>query len=382
MQMPLLKKLELKYKNLKNQFPKGQASGENITINDSSNLEFDKFNISGNSIQDGEPNLENKVDIKNCGKDGNINFKITNKNLFNAREAFKNLIQQGLVSINDKGQIVLNGEIPLTNFYVYLKKGTYQTKEDTNTLHGFWDGGDYYFGRNSLVTIKSNAKYRCYLPKNNYTNKILEPMIYKTDIIDKNASYVINEEQNISIPVQQSMLEGDYFDLARKKEVHNWDKVVLDGEKNAFTYKHGNIATDTQGFFMFSLKNKIVGKNGDIDNCKCDYLKNIGEFNPSNAINETGLWWQGNSGDDNVYASLPFTTLEDANNCLKNNPITIYYKTKTQTELDFIEEQRKVFNQLKELHTYKGTTHIYSTDEVSPIFEVEYSKDLETILKG
>ena len=30
------------------------------------------------------------------------------------------------------------------------------------------------------------------------------------------------------------------------------------------------------------------------------------------------------------------------------------------------------------MHTYKNITHIYSTDETSPIMNVEYAKDLNT----
>ena len=50
--------------------------------------------------------------------------------------------------------------------------------------------------------------------------------------------------------------------------------------------------------------------------------------------------------------------------------------------IECTEEQTKVLEKIKEdLHTYKDTTNIFSEDEVGPVFELEYIKDLETLLK-
>ena len=48
-----------------------------------------------------------------------------------------------------------------------------------------------------------------------------------------------------------------------------------------------------------------------------------------------------------------------------------------------IEEMLGKGKQIKEsLHTYKNVTHIYSDDEVSPIVNVEYVKDLNTVINN
>ena len=45
--------------------------------------------------------------------------------------------------------------------------------------------------------------------------------------------------------------------------------------------------------------------------------------------------------------------------------------------MDFTSEQKAVAKQIKEtLHTYKNVTHIYSNDEISPIFDIQYVKDI------
>lgn len=62
---------------------------------------------------------------------------------------------------------------------------------------------------------------------------------------------------------------------------------------------------------------------------------------------------------------------------------TVYYKLETPTKLDFTSGQKAVAKQIKEtLHTYKNVTHIYSDDEVSPIIDVEYAKDLNTVISN
>lgn len=65
---------------------------------------------------------------------------------------------------------------------------------------------------------------------------------------------------------------------------------------------------------------------------------------------------------------------------------TVYYKN--EFDLVCTEEQSKVLNEIeKTAHTYKGATHVYSTNEISPIFKVKYTKEvtivtLEERMKG
>jgi len=58
---------------------------------------------------------------------------------------------------------------------------------------------------------------------------------------------------------------------------------------------------------------------------------------------------------------------------------TVYYKLTEPRELEFTEAQKNVAKQIAKAHTYKNVTHIYSTDETSPNFEIEYYKDNETL---
>lgn len=115
----------------------------------------------------------------------------------------------------------------------------------------------------------------------------------------KITDYVEHQEQTLVMPVQQEMLEGDYFDWENLKEVHGWGKIA--------SYNGEEITTE--------------------------YISTTGELS-------TGA--------------------------------TVYYKLATPTELDFTTEQKAVKEQIKNLHSYKNVTHIFSTDEINANLSIEY----------
>lgn len=53
-------------------------------------------------------------------------------------------------------------------------------------------------------------------------------------------------------------------------------------------------------------------------------------------------------------------------------PVTLEYELETPIEIPFTEAQRTAKAQIDKLYSYKGTTHISSSNEPSPIFEVQY----------
>lgn len=74
-------------RNISNMLPTISKKGENITINNTAkNVQFRKFEISGNAKQDREASLENQIEIKAVGSNVNI-FDITKYNYRNFNEA-------------------------------------------------------------------------------------------------------------------------------------------------------------------------------------------------------------------------------------------------------------------------------------------------------
>lgn len=192
---------------------------------------------------------------------------------------------------------------------------------------------------------------------------------------DQATDYVEHEEQTFTIDVQQEMLEGDYFDLDNMEEVHTWGKVIFDGTENwAKSINTNNI--------LFYIPDIFPYKDGTI---LCNYFKAkdvwdkdvIGiQLYPVNGV-RFGLGV--NSSIDTVDKWK--AKLQELYNA--GNPLTIYYKLAEPTRLPFTAEQKAIAKQIREtLHSYKGGTHVYSVDEISPIFNARYTKDLNAVINN
>mgnify|MGYP004638245035 CR=1 FL=1 len=187
--------------------------------------------------------------------------------------------------------------------------------------------------------------------------------------------FVEHQEQTITMPVQQEMLQGDYFGWKNEKEVHGWNKKIFDGTENINISTRGNsflcrltdILSDTKEnqipLIICNMYKTVSWQNRDVNNIE-------------KSISQYGLNVGFDKGD--------LTTVEEFKALLKSKydagtPVEVYYKLAVANELAFTDEQKAIAKQIKEtLHTYKNVTHVYSDDEVSPIVSVEYAKDLNT----
>lgn len=188
-------------------------------------------------------------------------------------------------------------------------------------------------------------------------------------------AYVKHQSQSIAMPVQQEMLQGDYFDFENEKEVHKWNLLsftgneawsLLSGATSVFLL--GNVSGQTYAGHNFSMCThfKYDTRVGGMANLQDETFAMQYEY--------SALYVKCNK----------FTTVEEWKAYLKSQyengtPIKLAYITANITERLFTDEQKVVAKKIKEtLHTYKNITHIYSTDEISPIVNVEYAKDLNT----
>ena len=68
-------------------------------------------------------------------------------------------------------------------------------------------------------------------------------------------------------------------------------------------------------------------------------------------------------------------------NWLSNHNIPVYFISKNPADIECTPEQNEILDKIEqEAQTYKNVTHIYSTDEVSPVNSIEYIKDIETLI--
>lgn len=226
-------------------------------------------------------------------------------------------------------------------------------------------------------------KNNCYIVIFNATgmdvNTYSEEMIFEGE--NKATDYEAHQEQTITMPLQQEMLKEDYFDWDNEKEVHKWPKLIFDGRENWL--RSGNIYPT-----FYISPDEIASKFGIPTGLKalCNYFTQKSDIW---GVDEIGFDTANVRPDHvdfrfNLGSNSTITTLEAWKNKLvemhnSGKPLVLYFRILNQNELDFSDEQKAVAKKIKEtLHTYKNITHIYSTDETSPIMNVEYAKDLNT----
>lgn len=188
----------------------------------------------------------------------------------------------------------------------------------------------------------------------------------------KQTSYKTHKSKTFTVPVQQEMLKiGDYADTFIKKdgiwyERHFIKKLTLTGNED--WQINGNT------FVVYN-----IGKNNNNYKGYSNYFK-------------YQVDWDNNENRIFVYdttlvmsqANFDFSDIDSLKALLKEKyengtPLVVYYASK-EKDLECTSEQKSVLDEIeKTAQSYKNTTNIYSTDELSPIFEVEYRKDLETL---
>ena len=189
------------------------------------------------------------------------------------------------------------------------------------------------------------------------------------------------QKQEYIIPVQNEMLEGDYFDWNNEEEVHGWKKIILNGTENWQLYSAG---TNISRRFGLALTENVPRKETE------KYGKGYStHFKITQFINgdlsiflqvEPNNWYIAVTDVNSKWSSIVefkswLKSLYDA-----GTPVVVYYKTATETRILFTDEQKAVAKEIQKATSYEDTTHIYSTDEVSPVFDVEAVIDLKKLI--
>ena len=312
----------------------GQAEGESIDLNDSSDARFKNFEIEGNSKQDGEPSIESPVDIDAVGDNGSINEVICGKNIFDSSIFSETTLNGVTIKRNDNGTITLNGTYQGSSSSQYRINMNHFPKKiagkmSMKVISGTVSGGEVRF-----MLWDDNWNNKWVSPENTIYSTLSESTVYTKASITIYSGAICNnlviglqiekgttateyeeyKEQVISVPVQQAMRAiGTVKDCFIVKE---------DGKR----YERHNIA-------------RIESYNGEVINT--EYMSTTGELS-------TGA--------------------------------TVDYVLETPNDLECTSEQNTELDKLENLRSYKNITHIYSTDEVGAYVKVEYRKDLETYI--
>lgn len=369
---------------------------KDVTYN---NLIFKPMIIAGENEKEYEqygatPSLDFTSEIKTV-KD-NVNVVVCNKNL--QKNKWENKTSAGASSnyrstiniddmnlkLNKKYVIQFKCNVDYSNSTVFVENSiTGESLQISKLLYDNINKINYCVIEITEAIKALINKNNCYIIIFNATgmdvNTYSEEMIFEGE--NKATDYEAHQEQAITIPVQQKMLKGDYFNWVKEKEVHKWPKLIFDGTENWL--QSGNIYPT-----FYISPDEIASKFGIPTGLKalCNYFTQKNNIWGVDEIGFDAANLRPNHVDFrfNLGSNSTITTLEAWKNKLvemhnSGKPLALYFQILNQNELDFSDEQKAVAKQIKEtLHTYKNITHIYSTDETSPIMNVEYAKDLNT----
>lgn len=335
---------------------------------------------------------------------GSVKVRKCNKNLFNAYSSdllyYLRNTDKEKYTINNSNSIKVEGtgvswnrlEITISN----LKPNTKYTitSQITNITQG-WAGLLCDYDNNNIFKVsnkeQSNPQITIITDENgkvkiqfytNYTSTVQNSSAIFNDIELEEGStattYETHQEQSYIIPTQQEMLEGDYFDWDNEEEVHVWEKLVFKGNEN------WNLDDIYNGIAQFSLSVNAVYIN-DYDTVirtMSNYFEGVG-FDSSWLIDNC-VTIRKNSRVRIMISK--YTTVEQFKIWLKSKydkgtPVIVYYKLSTPTRLPFTEEQKEIAKELSHATTYEGTTHIYSTDNISPILKTTCGREIVPIGK-
>ena len=395
---------------------------KSIHIKDASILPA-QLNVEGNHEQDGEPSPINPVPVVCVGSNadgtfkGSIEISKINENLLklvppqtkNAYGLDVSVDEEGIITINGTA----NGFFPtflITGDNIEECQGTPALESNPNWYNNLnFPASDYSF-KFEYISGNGGNQYRPFVysfaldGQNNYilqgnTTKIVsytgsiggigfyvdEGQTYdnfkfriiavKGTYTDSNfPDFTINQQTDYNLPIQQEMLQGDYFVKEDDgwKEVHNWKKYIETNAENFTVQKKANDST-----FNF-IRNVENGNNLSV--CICNMFKYW-----------TGDWTKTScfiAYTSQFYAIIKFgeygftedmteeQALQKFEELLATNSLIFYYKTTTETKLPCTEEQSAVLEELNNLDLFIGVNNI--TAEDIALLKLNYIADTKT----
>lgn len=344
----------------------------------------------GNDKQGGEVSLDNAVEIQavkdsvtvtkcnsNLAEINKYNWELTQNN------TIKNKSQNNGTYLTTfsakKGQTIiislklLSKPAASTSFSFY-KNDTGAFVNDSTM--GFGNIQTYNLNQvyTKSITLEKDSQIR-YSSFGNANSETFEFQFWAE--VDETTNYEVHEKVSVTMPVQQEMLSGDKFVKVDGvwKEMHTW------GMKSTLNNKDlviGKSVESTEEFFRYTLAINSTDRKTGI------YLKTLcTHFNYANsrwAQKEGICGWEAGYTFCLGTFNKNYDTADKLKTFLLANDVKIYYELAEPVYLDCTQEQMKALEQLDKFKTYKHITNL-TTDSIA-ILDVEYKKDLETIINN
>lgn len=313
------------------------VSGTLLNVKDSSGAFFEDFSMSGKTTQDGTPTPDAPVEIVNAGEDGNIEIKVTGKNLIpfpypllggvGAKGANNGMTWEVL---KDRG-IKISGA---ATDYVYVDLLIDEKLQDKNK----------YAYSKDLLTDSRNGKI-FYAP---YTTETMDELYYpQVEHGTVATSYEpYRQPQTITLQIDRPLTKWDR--LEKREGV--WG-IARQGETKilkAAPEEEWAVWEDKQNAF-FIVNDKII-KEG-----LCSHFEAKGSFEIGK---ETGIYLS--ETVHLIVTDMNINSLEGWKTWLQANPITVTYKTAEETWEPLPEEMQLALNTL---HTNYPTTVVANSED-------------------
>ena len=323
-----------------------------------------------------------------------VNVKVCNKNL---------IINENLTNetYDDEGNKSTHAQLVLDNDFIPVKQQSYYFKA-YGQINGYnvavnriieFDANKNFLRRNDsmagstefLYEPTSDCKFIQILYRtttmSNITPEQVKNIEKQLEVGTVPTPYIPHEEQVFNFPLSegQKLMKDDYLadDGIHTKKYQR----VFDGTESWTLTMNNDIPC-----FYIRNSNLSTALNEEHEKVCTHFPYIMQSFGtaPVNTICENTL---GGGLPMFIFKTNVATTLEGwktwlANQKTAGTPLIVEYKLAKEVITPYTEEQQIVYEQIKEACSYKNVTNIFSLDEVSPILEVTYKKDLETMFNN
>lgn len=315
-------------------------------------------------------------EIRNCGD--NVNFTISNKNICTQ-------FTKGIGINSTNGSQIANTNGATTDFIKveFNKNDTYYLSGLLNTLASFvaaYNKNKEFLGRTggsertSLEITKNvftagtaqaidDIEYiRIYQYKRESNTGIINDIDnakVQLEVGKVVTEFIEHKKQNFTFPLAegQRLHKGDYL---ADDEIHHVRKQATISIYGIVTLSNGNIGG------ICSLTNKVYKTNNALLCSNAIFDRNRTMAEGTVYENQNNIVFVGSTTD----------TLETLK--AKYDGGIVEYELAEEEIEDYTEEQQIAYNKIKNTaKSYKGTTHIFCTDEISCEFETTYIKDFD-----
>lgn len=324
---------------------------------------------------------------------GSVQINVQNKNYL-ANIDQSSITQNGVTTTYDGEKFLCSGTTT-SNFFgvtkrtnIYLPIGTYTFSQNATNygrfvLRLYYEDGTsstHYISpatwRVDFTTLKEAIGFGIFCDNLSSGLAIDYTVYVQLESGRTNTDWIKPKIQQITLPVQQPLFEGDTFVRQDGKwyEKHCWKKMLLNG-----TEKVGVSGAST---------NEILAIVYDINNAVDGFgYSNYFLYSSQVELNKINVYNAGKSLRVNV-SKMQFADSEAFTTKLKElyeagTPVIIYYKLAEPILLECTEAQSKELNEIyNKAHTYKNITNISAeSSEVNPTLNIKYLKDTEKYIE-